>query len=169
MSRTSQMPLGCQRSMTEGQSIGGLTTVDRHGRPHTSVVSWFRSLDARTCAIAVDRRSRHYENISRENPRVSLLFFCDTEIFSIAGTARVALEEMQYPPFPMASIHVDVDLVVDQTLPDVEFAGPRYRYSERKAHRATVEEAILAELRAGHYGYVRRPEVVTDSRPGLHD
>ena len=126
-------------------AVAILATADRHGRPHVAVVSWLRILDARHIALALDRRTQHFANISA-NPRVSLSLMSDEVILAISGTVEISREQMEATPWETAHITIDVDLVVDQTLPGVTFIGPSYSYPEEKAHRTEVEAKVLAEL-----------------------
>jgi hypothetical protein len=155
------LPLGCRDRLTNGQSIGVLCTADRHGRPHTSIVSWFRALDGATIALALDCRTRHMRNLC-ENSRVSLLLLSQVEIYEIAGCAAVARDRMSSSPFPMAAVHIRVELVIDQTVSGVEFTGPSYRYSVDKAHRSAIEDSVLSELLKGTATFAHLVELVED-------
>ena len=142
-------------------AVAILATADRHGRPHVSVVSWLRILDPRHIALALDRRTQHFANVS-VNPRVSLSLMSDQVILAISGTVEISREQMEATPWETAHITIDVDLVVDQTLPGVTFVAPSYSYPESKANRTEVESKVLAELSKRATARKHRVTIVDD-------
>jgi flavin reductase (DIM6/NTAB) family NADH-FMN oxidoreductase RutF len=123
-----------------------LATADRSGVPHTSLVTWLVARDARTVALALDRRSQHFRNL-QENPRACLEVLGDGLVAKAAGRARVAREQMNSAPFPCAAVEVELEEVRDHSVPGVVFRGPSYSYAPGKEHRHGVEAAVLGELR----------------------
>lgn len=142
-------------------AVAVLATADRHGRPHVSVVSWLRLLDPGHVALALDLRTQHFANVSG-NPRVALSLMSAEVILAIAGTVEISRDQMEATPWETAHITIDVDLVVDQTLPGVTFVAPSYSYTEEKAHRTDVESKVLAELSKRATARKHRVTIVDD-------
>jgi hypothetical protein len=142
---TSQLTARQLLLLQQWRPMAILSTADPHGRPHVSVVSWLHLVDAAQVTIALDRRTQHFKNIGR-NPSVALSILADGLILAVSGTAEVCRDRMAATPWETAQVRVAIDFVVDQTLPGVEFVGPRYSYPDGKEHRYQVEDAVLAEL-----------------------
>jgi len=136
-----------ERIRTE-RPVAVLATADRHGRPYSSLVSWWVARSPTVLALALDERGQALENIA-QNPRVSMQVLGDDLVLSIAGSAEVARERIDAAPFKMAEVAVHVDQVVDQSVGGVRFLAPSYAFDPLKAHRTDVQKRILEELETG--------------------
>ncbi len=123
-----------------------LATADRFGSPHTSLITWLVARDARTVALALDRRSQHFRNL-QENPRACLEVLGDGLVAKAAGGVRVATEQMHSAPFPCAMVEVELEEVRDHTVLGAVFQSPSYSYGPGKEHRHGVAAAVLEELK----------------------
>ena len=54
---------GALEAFLTGGRPAVLATADRFGSPHTSLITWLVARDARTVALALDRRSQHFRNL----------------------------------------------------------------------------------------------------------
>jgi hypothetical protein len=140
-----EMPPPLVRFLLGGQTCV-VATVDEKGLPQTTIMTWAVARNPQTVAMAVDRRSRSYNNL-RGNPHVALEVLGDDLCYGLRGTAVVEKETMSSPPFPCALVAVKIEEVRDHGAAGVRFVGPRYSFHAGKEHRKGVEDAVFAELK----------------------
>lgn len=138
---------GLTRLLQHGQPCV-LATVDADGAAYTTFMSWVSARDDRTVCMAVDLRGMALRNL-KQNPAVSLEILAPDCVLGIRGHARVCGEYLESCPFPAVLVEVDVVEGRDHTGRGVVWQGPAYSYVDGKEHRYAVEQAVLAELRAG--------------------
>ena len=142
----SELPPEVVTAITGGQA-NIVSTLDPDGRPSTTLMTWAIAKDAKRMALCVDTRSRAYLNIV-ERSAIAIEILADDITFGVKGTAQIAKERMDAPPFPCAIVIVDLDEVRDHGHPGTFFRGPTYHFHEDKAHRADFEQKVIDELRA---------------------
>jgi flavin reductase (DIM6/NTAB) family NADH-FMN oxidoreductase RutF len=131
----------------DGGRLNVVATVDPDGRPATTLMSWVIARSSRSLALAVDTRSRAFENLCAR-PAMAVEILGDDLIFGVKGTARVAKTQMESTPFPCAIVELLIDEARDHGSPGTNFRGPSYHYDEDKQHRHGLEERVYAELRS---------------------
>jgi hypothetical protein len=138
------------RSALRGALRGGtavvLATVSEDGTPATALNSWIIAKDEDVVALAVDKRSTAYQNISAGRASVAFELLADDLILAVRGTAEIVHDSLASVPFPCALAHIRVESIRDHTVAGVHFRGPRYSYADDKEHRGAIERAILDEL-----------------------
>ena len=140
-----EMPPHLVQFLLGGQTCV-LATVDDHGHPQTTVVTWVVARNSETLALAADTRSRAMRNM-RANGKVALEVLGDNLCFGLRGTAVVEKEPMSSTPFPCALVAVKIEDVRDHGAAGVRFVGPRYHFETGKEHRKGIEDTIFAELK----------------------
>ncbi|MBC5825463.1 MAG: hypothetical protein GIX02_11680 [Candidatus Eremiobacteraeota bacterium] len=125
-----------------------LATVDRGGIPSTAIVSWVVARPSGIVALALDRRSSSYRNITSGSDKVACEVLGDDTIFSVRGIARVEKDLMTNAPFPCALVTIEISELRDHSVKGVHFHGPRYLFAGDKRHRRGIQAAVLAELSA---------------------
>ena len=138
---------GLARLLHNGQPCV-LATVDPDGAPYTTFMSWVSARDDRTVCMAIDTRGVALRNM-QQNPAVALEILAPDRVLGIRGMARVGAQEVRSCPFPAVVVELDVLEGRDHTGRGIEWQGPAYSYAVGKEHRYAVEQAVLAELRAG--------------------
>jgi len=138
---------GLARLLQNGQPCV-LATVDPGGAPYTTFMSWVSARDDRTVCMAIDTRGIALRNM-QQNPAVALEILAPDRVLAIRGMAHVGAQEVRSCPFPAVVVELDVLEGRDHTGRGIEWQGPAYSYVEGKEHRYAVEQAVLAELRAG--------------------
>jgi len=137
------------RRLLRGALRGGtsvvLATVSQDGVPATALNSWIIAKDEDVVALAVDKRSTAYQNISAGRTGVAFELLADGLILAARGNAEI-VGDLKSPPFPCALAHIRVESIRDHTVAGVHFQGPRYSYADDKEHRGAIERAILDEL-----------------------
>jgi Pyridoxamine 5'-phosphate oxidase len=130
--------------------LGGQTcvvaTVDQHGRPMTTLMTWVVARNPQTVTLAVDTRGKSLRNI-RANPQVAIEVLGDDLCYGLRGVAVIEKEHMQAAPFPCALVAVRVEEVRDHGAAGVKFVGPSYSYHPGKEHRGEFEKAVFDELK----------------------
>jgi flavin reductase (DIM6/NTAB) family NADH-FMN oxidoreductase RutF len=130
--------------------MGGKTcviaTVDEHGLPQTTLMTWVVARNPQTLTIAVDTRSRALRAL-RANGKIAVEVLGDDLCYGLRGTALVEKELMQSAPFPCALVAVKLEDLRDHGAAGVRFVGPSYSFHAGKEHRRGVEEAVFAELK----------------------
>jgi flavin reductase (DIM6/NTAB) family NADH-FMN oxidoreductase RutF len=130
--------------------LGGQTcvvaTVDEHGLPQTTLMTWVVARDPQTVSVAVDTRSRALRNL-RSNGRVAVEVLGDDLCYGLRGTAVIEKEQLETAPFPCALVAIRVEDCRDHGAAGVKFVGPRYSFHPGKEHRKGVEEAVFRELK----------------------
>ena len=130
--------------------LGGQTcvvaTVDAKGAPNTTVMTWAVARNPQTVTLAVDHRSRSFQNI-RGDARIAVEVLGDDLCYGLRGTAVIEKETMATTPFPCALVAVRVEEYRDHGAAGVRFVGPSYSFHAGKEHRKGVEEEIFAELK----------------------
>ena len=139
------MPPRLVQFLLGGQTLI-LATVDEHGAPQTTLMTWAVARDPHALAIAVDTRSRALKNI-RRNGSVAVEVLGDDLCYGLRGKAVVEKESMSSTPFACALVAVKIDDVRDHSAAGVTFIGPRYSFHAGKEHRKGVEESVFAELK----------------------
>lgn len=132
-------------ALTGGTSIV-LATVSEDGVPSTALNSWLVAKDEKTIALAMDRRSSAFINISAGRTGVAFELLADDLILAARGRATIIKERLATVPFPCALVHIQVESLRDHTVPGVHFRGPSYTFADDKEHRADIERAIFEEL-----------------------
>jgi hypothetical protein len=140
-----EMPRQLVQYLLGGQT-SVIATLDEHGRPVTTIMTWVVARDSQTVAIAVDTRGRAFKNL-RANPHVGLEVLGDDLCYGLRGTAVVEKELMASTPFPCALVALRVEECRDHSAAGVKFFGPRYHFHPGKEHRAGVEESVFGELK----------------------
>jgi hypothetical protein len=137
------------RKLLLGALRGGtsvvLATVSTDGVAATALNSWIIAKDENVVALAVDKRSTAYQNISAGRIGVAFELLADDLILAVRGPAQI-MRDLESPPFPCALAHIQVESIRDHTVSGVRFQGPRYSYADDKEHRGAIERAILDEL-----------------------
>src|SRR5438445_13643633 len=130
--------------------VGGqacvLATVDEHGRPATTLMTWVVARNPQTLTLAVDTRSKSLSNI-RKHPKVAVEVLGDDLCYGLRGVAVIEKELMQTAPFPCALVAVRLEECRDHGAAGVKFIGPSYSYDAGKEHRSEIEKAVFAELK----------------------
>ncbi len=144
-----EAPLGMPEHLVKflqgGRSVI-VATLDGHGRPTTTLMTWVVARDPHTVAIAVGNPGRAYTNMV-ERKHVALEILGDDVTWGLRGHARVEREKMTSAPFPSALVVVHIDEAKDHAAKGVHFKGPSYTFAEDKKHRLEVEKAVFDELR----------------------
>jgi hypothetical protein len=130
-----------------GGRLNVVATTDADGRPSTTLMSWVVALSPSRLALAVDTRSRAYENLLAR-PLVAVEILGDDITWGVQGTARVVKTQMTSAPFPCALVEVVVHEARDHGSPGTNFRGPTYHYDDDKQHRNELEAQVYAELRS---------------------
>ena len=123
-----------------------LATVDEHGRPVTTLMTWVVARNPQTLTLAVDTRSKSLSNI-RKHPKVAVEVLGDDLCYGLRGVAVIEKELMQTAPFPCALVALRVEEVRDHGAAGVKFVGPSYSYHRGKEHRGDFEKAVFSELK----------------------
>jgi hypothetical protein len=123
-----------------------LATVDEHGRPMTTLMTWVVARNPQTLTLAVDTRSKSLSNI-RKHPKVAVEVLGDDLCYGLRGVAVIEKELMQTAPFPCALVALRVEEVRDHGAAGVKFVGPSYSYHRGKEHRGDFEKAVFSELK----------------------
>jgi hypothetical protein len=140
-----EMPVELVEWLSGGRLVMG-ATVDAEGRPYTMVMNSAVAVDAGTIRFALDHRTHTLVNI-RANGRMMIEVIADGAIYGVAGTARVAVEQMQHAPIPSALIEVAVETVKRDLPPGVEVSAPSFRWGALEHYMSSVEPAMFEELR----------------------
>jgi predicted pyridoxine 5'-phosphate oxidase superfamily flavin-nucleotide-binding protein len=140
-----EMPRNLVQFLLGGQTCV-VATVDAQGSPQTTIMTWAVARNPETLTLAVDHRSRSYQNI-RANPRIAVEVLGDNLCYGLRGAAIIEKETMNSTPFPCALVAVRVEECRDHGAAGVHFVGPSYTFHAGKEHRKGVEEAIFAELK----------------------
>lgn len=143
--KPAEMPPHLVQFLLGGQTCV-LATVDDHGHPQTTVVTWVVARNSETLALAADTRSRAMRNL-RANGRAAIEVLGDDLCYGLRGTALVEKESMTSTPFPCALVAIKIEDVRDHSASGVRFVGPRYHFESGKEHRRGVEDAVFAELK----------------------
>jgi len=122
-----------------------VATLDGHGRPTTTLMTWVVARDAHTVALAVGNPGRAFTNMI-ERKHVALEVLGDDLTWGMRGHARIELEKMTSAPFPSALMVVHIDEAKDHGAKGVHFRGPSYTFADDKKHRHEVERAVFKEL-----------------------
>lgn len=149
-----------------GSSMAVLATADRHGRPHTAMVSWLAANSATQVQLAVDVRGQHFKNL-RRNPYAVLQVLGDDLVLAVSGTVELVRERIESAPFPLAHLRILIDYVSDQSLAGVRFTGPHYAFLPDKQHRLEVEQNVVAELHAHADDASYRPSILVEDHRDL--
>ena len=136
---------GLMRGALRGGTSVVLATVSADGVAATALNSWIIAKDENVVALAVDKRSTAYQNISDGRAGVAFELLADDLILAVRGTAQI-MHDLASVPFPCALAHIRVESIRDHTVAGVHFQGPRYSYADDKEHRGAIERAILDEL-----------------------
>lgn len=138
------------RTLLRGALRGGtsivLATVSEDGAPATALNSWIVAKDERLVALAMDKRSSAYLNISAGRTGVGFELLADDLILAVRGTASIVQDLLASVPFPCALAHIQIETIRDHTVAGLHFQGPRYIYADGKEHRSDLERAIFEEL-----------------------
>ena len=145
MSAPAEMPPHLVQFLLGGQTCV-VATVDDHGRPMTTLMTWVVARNPQTLAVAVDTRGKALRNI-RHNPHVAIEVLGDDLCYGLRGTAIVEKDKMESAPFPCALVAVRIEDVRDHGAAGVKFIGPSYSYHPGKEHRADFEKAVFGELK----------------------
>jgi hypothetical protein len=136
-----------------------LATVDRHGRPHLSAVSWLRSRPPEGIDLLVGRTARLLKNIEH-HAAVSLLVYLDS-LYTLDGEARVVVDLVPEMPIPLSLVNIQVTGAYDSMFTGGRLlAGPRYTkdYPDKLAHLDTLVDHYLAARAAEPLGGGRARE-----------
>lgn len=126
-----------------------LATIDHEtGAPNVSAISWVYAPNPQTIRFAVDVRSRIVQNI-RTNGSVVVNIITNGSCFSIAGTAKIVIDQMEDVPLKLARIDLEV-----QSVRDVMFYGARisvepvYEKTYDAEAAARLDQQVLEALKA---------------------
>jgi Pyridoxamine 5'-phosphate oxidase len=145
MTAPREMPPNLVQFLLGGQTCV-VATVDEHGRPMTTLMTWVVARNPQTVTLAVDTRGKSLRNM-RAHPQVAVEVLGDDLCYGLRGVAVIEKEQMQSAPFPCALVAVRVEEVRDHGAAGVKFVGPTYSYHAGKEHRGDFEKAVFSELK----------------------
>ncbi len=139
------MPLALVDFLLGGQTCV-VATVDEHGEPMTTLMTWVVARNEHSLTMAIDTRGRALKNV-RLNGKVAVEVLGDDLCYGLRGVATVEKELMNSTPFPSALVTLRIEEVRDHSAPGIRFMGPTYSFHPGKEHRAGVEESVFNELK----------------------
>jgi predicted pyridoxine 5'-phosphate oxidase superfamily flavin-nucleotide-binding protein len=125
-----------------------VTTLDAETKgPTNNLITWVLAKDERTVRLAADARGRLMNNI-RADGRVLLTVMTAGSVWSIQGTARVTVENLEGPSLKLAMAEVAVERVYD-----IMFWGGQL--AQEPAARVTYDPALKEKLDTAVFGALR--------------
>jgi hypothetical protein len=145
MAAPGEMPPRLVQFLLGGQTCV-VATIDEHGHPMTTLMTWVVARNPQTLGLAVDTRNKSLSNM-RKHPKIAVEVLGDDLCYGLRGVAVIEKELMETAPFPCALVAMRVEEVRDHGAAGVKFVGPRYSYHLGKEHRADFEKAVFSELK----------------------
>lgn len=143
-----QLPQDLQ-SILQKERFVTLATIDyESGAPNVSAVSWVYAVDETHIRIAISKKSRVVENISKKTSSIVLNIIGAGSCYSIAGEAQIAKGEI--PDIPIKLVRIDVDV---KEVRDVMFYGarisvdPEYEKTYDAEAAAKLDQQVMDALK----------------------